>query len=244
MLAAYESKSPALPELFADRAAWLQSVVSQNGSLAPSVTPQGVATLLLIGSDQTIEGQSQNAVKLYSLLNYPATRVMIDGGDYPSIVYALLEKWVTTASSNGSSYGLMMALKYELKESAFRLAKKLIEGGASSTSTLHYAIIAVGKFGNEEHIPLLTPLLENRTVCHRWSNQQLKKNGTINVEVRDAALVVILHLLGRDPKQYGFALLREHQETLYYTYTFGFVEDTEREAIHAKWAEESKTEAE
>ena len=47
-------------------------------------------------------------------------------------------------------------------------------------------------------------------------------------------------MMGRDPAKYGFKLLRENPETLYYVYTFGFIEDEEREAAHAKWANESK----
>ena len=68
----------------------------------------------------------------------------------------------------------------------------------------------------------------------------IKKDGAINVEVRDVALVVLLRMTGRDPGEYGFKLLKENPETLYYTYTFGFIDNEEREAAHAKWAAESK----
>jgi hypothetical protein len=241
LLFAYEKQSPILPDLYADRAAWVQAHVSRRGQL---ITSEVLATLLLIGSDEKVKNHSQNLLKIYQVLNYSETRTLIEGGNHPLIVMALLKRWVTAASASGSSYGLMMALKYELKEQAFGQAKRLIEKKTPSSSSLHYAIITVGKFGDKDDVPLLTPLLDNKTVCHRWSNSQLKKNGTINVEVRDAALVVILGLLGKDPKQYGFNLLREHPETLYYVYTFGFVEDSEREAAHAKWAKESPAAAE
>ena len=54
------------------------------------------------------------------------------------------------------------------------------------------------------------------------------------------ALVVLLHLSRKDPKQYGFKLLQENPETLYHSYSFGFVDDEDREAAHAKWAADSK----
>jgi hypothetical protein len=133
-----------------------------------------------------------------------------------------------------------MALKYDLKETGLQQATEAIAQQTNSSSKLHYAMIGLGRFGNEGHIRLLTPLLENRTVCHRWSNRALKKDGTINVEVRDVALVVLLHMTGKDPRDYGFTLLKENPETLYYVYTFGFKDDEEREAAHAKWAAESK----
>ena len=73
-------------------------------------------------------------------------------------------------------------------------------------------------------------------VCHRWNSPAIKKDGNINIEVRDVALVVLLRMTGRDPVEYGFKLLKENPETLYYVYTFGFVDEEEREATHAKWA--------
>ncbi len=240
LLSAYEKRSSTLPFLFANRAALLQGSVAHGGELSEAVTPAAVATLLLIGSDRGWEDHARHVVSLYQLLNYPATKSLIERGDHGPLVFSLLRMWVEAAGADGSSFGMMMALKYELKETAFAQAKELIGAESPSPTMLHYAIIAIGRFGDEQDVPLLRPLLANKTVCHRWSNTQLKKNGTIDVQVRDAALVVILRLLGKDPKKHGFKLLRDNPETLYYVYTFGFIDDDEREAAHAKWAEESQ----
>ena len=57
------------------------------------------------------------------------------------------------------------------------------------------------------HMPLgFAFLLKDKKVCHKWSNQQLKKTGTIDVQVRDAALVVLLRMTGKDPAEFGFNL--------------------------------------
>jgi hypothetical protein len=243
LLSAYEKQSSTLSFLFADRAA-LAGSVARGGELGELVTPANVATLLLIGSDRGWKEHSRHVSSLYQLLNYPATKNLIERGEHGPLVFSLLRTWVEGAAANGSSFGMMMALKYELKETALAQAKELIDAESPSSSMLHYAIIAIGRFGDEQDIPLLKPLLANETVCHRWSNSQLKKNGTIDVQVRDAALVVILRLQGKDPKEHGFKLLRDNPETLYYVYTFGFIEDEEREAAHAKWAEESQADGE
>ena len=240
LLSAYERQSPLLPGLLAGRAAWLQSSVAGDGSSGQVVTPQAVAALLLISSDPTIKDHAQSLMQLYQLLNCQATKELIEAGEHSPLVGALLEKWVTAVSTAESPFGIMLALKYELKDAALQLATKLLDKPAASSSMLHYAMIAIGRFGGPEQSHLLTPLLANKTVCHRWSNQQLKKNGTIDVQVRDVALVIQLHLLGKDPKQYGFTLLQENPETLYHVYTFGFIEESERDAAHAKWAQESQ----
>jgi HEAT repeat protein len=240
LLSAYEKQSPELPALFAGRAAWLQSRAASGNSDACVVPPQTVATLLLIGSDETVKDHSRGLSQLYPLLTNLAAMRPAGLTAHSSIQRTLLETWVTSAASSGSTYGMMVALKYDLEEAGLQQATQFIEQGTKSSSAIHYAIITVGRFGGEEHIRLLTPLLENKTVCHTWSNAALKKNGTIKVEVRDAALVVVLRLSGKDPKDYGFKLLKENPETLYYVYTFGFIDDEERAVAHAKWAAESK----
>ena len=238
LLSAYEEKSPELSEFFAARSSWLQSNCT-SGNSDPRLIPQTMATLLLIGSDKTVKDHSRGLSPVYQLLSQTAVRQSISPRTHPSILRTLLEEWTTSTASSGSSYGMMVALKYDLEETGLQQATQLLERKITSTSTLHYAIIILGRFGGEQHIRLLKPLLENKTVCHRWSNTQLKKNGTIDVQVRDAALVVLLRMTGTDPGKFGFNLLRDNPETLYYVYTFGFIEEEEREAAHAKWAAES-----
>jgi len=230
--------------LFAARVAWLQSQAASGNSDPRTVPRPSLATLLLIGCDKTAKDHSRGLSQLYQLLCQPAVMQSIGTRAQPPVLRTLLEKWATCAASSGSNYGMTLALKYDLKEAGLQQATKLLQRRTTSSSRLHYAIITLGRFGGDEHVRLLTPLLENKTVCHRWSNRALKKEGTINVEVRDAALVVLLRLTGKDPKKYGFRLLKEHPETLYYVYTFGFVNDKEREAAHAKWAADSKADVE
>jgi hypothetical protein len=241
LLSAYEKQTPDLSDLFAARVAWLQSQGASGISSTQLLPPPAVATLLLIGSDPAGKEYPQSVGQLYQLLYYPMAKQAITAGSHPAILRTLLETWTNAASSIGSHYGIMIALKYDLRESGLEQARKLINQPTPSPSMLQYAIISVGRFGGEEHVGLLTPLLDNKTVCHTWSNPQLKKNGTIKIQVRDVALVVLLRMKGKDPAQFGFKLLRESPETLYYVYTFGFIDDEEREAVHSKWAEQFRT---
>ena len=240
LLSAYEKQSPELPTLCAARVAWVQSYAASGDPNAPVAPPETMATLLLIGSDETLKDHSRGLSQLHQLLSQPAALQWIGPPDHSSILRTLLEKWAASAASAGSTYGMALALKYDLTEMGLQQAARFIDQEKTSSSTLQYAAITVGRFGGEEHIPLLTPLLENKTVCHRWSSPTLKKDGMINIEVRDTALVALLHMTGKDPGEYGFKLLKENKETLYYVHTFGFIDEKEREAAHAKWAAESK----
>jgi len=53
--------------------------------------------------------------------------------------------------------------------------------------------------------------------------------------VRDIVLAILVHMTGQDPKAYGYNLLAPDPETIYRVYTFGFLEDKERDAAFAKW---------
>lgn len=241
LLSAYEERGNEMPELFATCVAWLQSQATSANADSRSVPRPSLATLLLIGCDETVKDHAEGRSKLYSLLCQRAAMESIGTQAQPPVLRKLLEQWFV---SSGAQYGMTLARKYNLEETGLQLATKLLEEGTTSSGILHQAIITVGRFGGQQHARLLTPLLEDKTVCHRWSNRALKKEGTINVEVRDAALVVLLRLSGKDPKQYGFKLLQDNPETLYHVYTFGFVEDEEREATHAKLAADFKADAE
>ena len=241
LLTAYEKGSADLPQLFAARMASMQPHVVGVVNRTNEIPAPTMATLLLIGADKIVEQNSSGMSRLYSLLNQPTARHVITAGKHASLLTELLEEWVTSDNSTVTHFGMMLVLKYDLKEAGLQQAKKVISRhAATSSSILPYAIIAVGKYGGEEHASLLESLLGNKTVCHTWTNRALKKDGSIKIQVRDVALAMILHVTGRDLARYGFKLLRQNPETLYYIYTFGFVDDKEREAAHAKWAEESK----
>ncbi len=240
LLTAYEKGADELPQLFTVRVASLQPHVIGGSNQTNEIPSETMATLLLIGADKISGQNSVSMSQLYSLLNHPTAHLAITSGKHSPVLIELLEAWVTCGNLTVSHYGMMLALKYDLREAGLQQANKIISQQTTSSSMLQYAIVAVGKYGDEKHIPLLESLLDNEKVCHTWSNAALKKNGSIKIQVRDVALAIILHMTGRDPAKYGFKLLRENPETLYYIYTFGFIEEEEREAAHAKWSEESK----
>lgn len=83
------------------------------------------------------------------------------------------------------------------------------------------------------------PHLADSQVFHTWGNPQLKAE-PIRIQVRDVALAMSARLHGLDPKNLGFQLLEPFPETVYRIWTFGFLEDHEREAAFAKWGEWSR----
>ena len=134
LLSACEAKSPDLPQMFATRVAWLQSNFS-GGIVDPRlVTPPTLAALLLLGSDKSVKADSQSVSRMYQLLSHQVTMQLITPQDERSILGTLLNQWVASVS-NGSNYGMMLALKYNLKETGLKQARKFLEQKTRSTST-------------------------------------------------------------------------------------------------------------
>ena len=126
-------------------------------------------------------------------------------------------------------------MEYDLADTSLKLGRRFIDVPASSSTVLQYAVIAVGRFGNADDVERLERHLSNTTVCHNWSNPQLKKNGPIQIQVRDIVLAMLVRVTGQDPQDYGFKLLQDDPVTIYRMYSFGFVENKERDAALAKW---------
>ena len=96
---------------------------------------------------------------------------------------------------------------------------------------VQFAILVVGRFGNQEHLPLLEPLLANSSplVTQNVGGQNLR------CEVRDVALATLVHLTQQDFKQYGFTHLQRNEQTLFNTNSVGFATDEARAAALRKW---------
>jgi hypothetical protein len=99
---------------------------------------------------------------------------------------------------------------------------------------LQYGAIAVGRFGSRADVPALESHLDNKTVCHTWSNPRLKKD-LIRIQIRDIVLAMLIQITGQSHKQYGFDLLEENPVYLFHLHTFAFLEDEQRDAALAKW---------
>ena len=180
------SKRPTSRRCMPTASAWLKLQAKTATVGAPVDTGPLLAALLFIGCDKTFPDRSRRVSELYQLLCQSAAMRSLGADDPSPALQTLLARWAADAGSGNSYYGMSLALKYNLKQAGLQQAAKLLKSGTTNGSMLHRAIITVGRFGEQEHADLLTPLLKNKRVCHRWSNRSLKRDGTINVEVRDA----------------------------------------------------------
>lgn len=210
----------------------------ENGTipgLPQQPSPASIATLLFLSSDQGVPLSTTLGYQVYRFLNQSASRKAIEEGQFSPLVKKLLVVWIERGMSNSSlaRNGLLLAERYKLNETALSLARKLIAKDDAASYTLPYALLTIGRFGGEEDVPPVQALLSNKAVCHTWHNGKFEQ--PIQVQVRDVALAVLVHLTKQDHKDYGFDLLRPDPKGLYYVYTMGFPDDKEREKALDKW---------
>jgi hypothetical protein len=132
---------------------------------------------------------------------------------------------------------LNLASMIDLKE-ALPLALAVAGGdpqyASVPPSTRAMAMLIVGQFGNRDDAHRLEPLLADATVCLPLQ-AQLPGRPAANVQVRDVALVVMLHLTGQRPADYGYVHARLQPQRMFQLQTLHRENDEQRAAAVAKW---------
>ncbi len=236
LLTAVQRDAKSAAVLYAQR---IQSL--QTGSYTGTPSRSSVASLaalLLVGGDPAMSLNSVGGYQMYSLLQQSQTGRAITSGKRSPMIRKLFGAWLLGQAENPTlaRNGLLLALRYQMKEAGLQLAGTLLEKKVTSSSlasTQGYAILTIGRFGDHGNVKQLEAMLENDTVCHSWHNGKFKE--AIRVQIRDVALAVLIHLTGQEHKEYGFQLIRKSSTTLFSIYTCGFPEESKRRTALAKW---------
>lgn len=123
------------------------------------------------------------------------------------------------------------AMRYDLKE-IVGPAKQVLAGVPAAAVYIHHPILALGKFGSAEDVPVIEPLLEDV----RPAGVQGRRQDS-NTEVRDVALAVLVHLTGQNLADYGFKRAKSDPTHLFQINSLGFHDAAARQAALKKWRE-------
>ncbi len=96
------------------------------------------------------------------------------------------------------------------------------------------ATLIVGQLGSRADVERLEPLLEDSTVCLPLQVQAPGQPAT-SVQVRDVALVVLLHLTDQDPPDYGYTKAIMGSPRTFQLQNLYCENDQQRSAAIAKW---------
>jgi hypothetical protein len=194
-----------------------------------AIPPTSIAVLLLASLEPGREVSAGTRSLINSHVNASDfKRALVADGDPP--IRRLLAAWVAGARDVSASIRMSIGSRFDLP-SAVVPAVELIDAQVHG-SQLQYAVFTIARLGTGEHIPVLEGLLENQVVL---SERQRGEEEAFTCQVRDVALAGLIHLIGKRPRDFGFAELRPNSNSLYGLNTAGFASQQLRQDAFHKW---------
>jgi hypothetical protein len=195
------------------------------------------ATMLFLGSISETEVSDRGAVLVENLIQRPPIRENMQAGNFRDAVRRLVVGWIMYCPNRNEvilSRRLYMASMNQLHETlplALDIAQAADEFANVQPPTRAAAVLLVGQLGDREHVSQLEPLLDDATVCAAVG----PGGAAANVQLRDVALVVLLHLTGQQPAEYGYVHARLQPEQMFQLQTLSVQSDEQRAAALQKW---------
>ncbi|PQO35285.1 hypothetical protein C5Y96_09630 [Blastopirellula marina] len=104
-------------------------------------------------------------------------------------------------------------------------------GAINATQQMMYAMLAIAKLGGKEDIEYLSKYFDDDTEVSLPTVQ----GDQFNTQMKDVALVAVLHLSGENPKDYGFPRISTDPNFLYNIRSIGFTTPQQRQQAFEKW---------
>lgn len=235
LLEAVEANPDDIEGFFSSRCEAIQQVLFKPDARARQPVAVGsIAALFFVASHPNLPMSDQIVSWLHSFSYQPAFVHSMtphsQNSGFVEPMRKIVGAWVGRDCSAVNYQNFLMALRYDLPE-ALEPALATLRDKDNKPFVSFHALLIVGRFGSEEHVALLQPLLEDESVCGTY---QVGGRESF-VQVRDLALAVALHLTSQDHRDYGFEGLRRSPRTLFVPTTVGFVSDEQRTAAIEKW---------
>jgi hypothetical protein len=198
----------------------------------PAAIPFGtVCALLFVSSTEGVTITDQDAIQLFNLIHQASFQSNLRTSANGPMLKKLLGMWILHNSGPSIAYmNLQLAFNCDLKEGLDLAVKMIGNDGGGQPFMRQYVILAIARFGNHEHIPLVEPLLKDATPCMPQQNPDPKQS-----QIRDVALAVLIKLSGQELKDYGLEHVQTNPQTVFQPGTVTFGDSAKREAALAKW---------
>jgi hypothetical protein len=193
------------------------------------------AAMLFLATAPDIDVSDGTAGQIEGLLQRSPVLEAMRSDDQDGPVRRLAISWLLNCPSKNEGIlqhrlGIISTIGLE---DGLPLAFKVVGGEAPykrvSPQTRAMAVLVVGQFGKAEDVDRLEPLLQDASVC-----QPAQMQPAAAVQVRDAALVVMLQLTDQRPADYGYVNARSQARSLQLQSLFRENDAQRAEAIE-KW---------
>jgi hypothetical protein len=161
-----------------------------------------------------------------------------DGTAYRKLFFGYVE---ARADDNLINQCAWLFTQHRIKDGVDVIARVLQGGKALQVYTKAQSLCCIGTLGGRDHVKVLEPFLADATQVQPFF---VGKGQRGEVKVKDVALAMTIHLSGKNPKDYGFAMWNVYPNNLIQYHQLGFASDEERAAAFKKWAEDGAKPAE
>jgi hypothetical protein len=186
-----------------------------------------VCSLLLCAAREDAEIDYQDQFVVYNLASHGSLDDLLEEDARGVKVRRLMSHWISHGTDQSAILRFQLGYHFKLKAS-FAPALQLLRSGREKYIH-HKAMLVVAAYGTRENLPDVAPYLDDDTILFKRSDTGY------TCQSRDAALLASLHLLGRDPVDFGFTHLQANSFHLYQYNSIGFADPKTRTTAFTAW---------
>lgn len=211
----------------------------QGVARASSKTPSlgTCATMLFLSSVAEMNVSDRSAALVENLIQFPPLREHLQAGPHRDAIRKLVIGWILHCPSESEAVlarRLNLASINRFEECVpWAIGIAIGEGQYSrlQPTTRAMAILLIGQLGKPEHVDPLERLLDDRAVCAVFGPGQPASS----VQICDVAMIVMAHLTGQQPADYGYVHARLQPQQMFQLQTLSIESDERRAQAIAKW---------
>lgn len=232
-LAEVERDPKAVGETLVQRLMQLQQTTLYQANQLPL---GNIAALLFISIDDDVRLPTQGVQMMSSVLQQQSFHNVMQGGSRREILAKMLGLWIKRSDDFNLNQAMYLAMVHNIPEGLNLAERVLKKQGRNTLLAQPYirqqAILAAARLGSAEHMPLIEPFLDDKSVV--FAKQQNFFNET---QLRDVALASLVLLSKQNLKDYGFEKAQLNPSTVLAVHTLGFETEEKRTAALKKWQE-------
>jgi hypothetical protein len=203
------------------------------------------ATLLFLGTFPSTANLTHRGTGPHDSRSH--SMVFALGQAQTAAIRRLFAAWLETRSNHEViQLGLSQVVRSPISE-VLPAARKHAGSDELPSGTRALALLAIGRLGGAEELPLLKRAFADTRVWHATKlTSATAKEQTIEVQVGDTALGSALWIFGQRAADFGFPMAemyKNHPDTLTQYGMLGFLDNETRQAAHKKaaaWLDEHK----
>jgi hypothetical protein len=204
---------------FERRCADMQVFSQQQGSA--ELQPGAIAAFLFLAAHPENQPSGSASAVIHMLIRDSNFQNAAELSSSSGVLKTLIGAWLRKGNNSSPRQRLETAVAFEI-DAAMDVARDAIKDrNTRQANSIHIAnsIFYLAKYGGQSVIEELEALLNDRQPLQRNSRYSTSNTQspilTANVQIRDLALVALLHVTGQKPRTYDYKNLRSQKGSLY-----------------------------